>query len=292
MRYYQPVSIEEASTLLQEESGAKIIAGGQSMMPLLRQDIASPDALVDISAVEELEDHRIHVGDERIKVGALVTYSELLSHDLCSEYPLLRDSLEAIGDVQVRNAGTIGGGVAHADPAQDLPPALQCYGTDVVTSDGESEHRYDINELFIDFYFTEIPPHEIVTRIEVERPPPRAGGAFAKHARTPGGFSEAGVAALLIPDADGEEYVDARLAYCAGAPVPRRVPDELEARLVDGALTADEITDVSEALVLNLDNVGDVGDYDEEYNDHIFRVLCKRAITTAAERSAGPTVDD
>ena len=290
MKYYQPGSIEEASEILREDPGAKIVAGGQSMMPLLRQDIASPEALVDITDVTELGDHRIDVTDDRIVVGALVTYSELLSHEICDELPLLEDTLEAIGDVQVRNAGTIGGGVAHADPAQDLPPALQCYGTDIVVYDGEGERTYDITDFFVDFYFTEIAPHEILTRIEIERPPESAGGAFAKHARTPGGFSEAGIAALLIPDNDGTGYADARLAYCAGAPVPRRASEDTEAALIEDELTEDRIAEAGDAIVASLDNVGDVGDYDEAYNDHIFRVLTKRAVTTAAERSAGPEV--
>ncbi|WP_152039495.1 FAD binding domain-containing protein [Salinigranum salinum] len=288
MNYYQPGSLSEASELLSAEQGAKVIAGGQSMMPLIRQDIATPDALVDITRVDEL-DTGVTVTDDTIEIGALVTYRELLEHDVCADLPLLRDSLEAIGDRQVRNAGTIGGGVAHADPAQDLPPALQCYGTDVVISDGESERTHDINEFFIDFYFTSLAPHELVTRVDVHRPPPGAGGAFAKHARTPGGFSEAGVAALCLPDEDGDGFTAVRVAYCAGAPVPRRAPETVEAGLT-GTLTRDDVARAADGIVDSLDNVGDVGDYDEAYNDHVFRVLTKRALTTAAERSAGPEV--
>lgn len=281
----------EAAELLAAEDGAKIIAGGQSMMPLLAQDLASPDALVDITGIDGIE-RSIAVDEATVRVGALVTYRELLDHPVVAELDLLRDSIEAIGDVQVRNAGTIGGGVAHADPAQDLPPALQCYGTDVVVFDGEGERTHDINEFFIDFYFTELAPHEIVTGIEIQRPPDRAGGSFQKHARTPGGFSDAGVAALLVPTGDGTGYEDVRLAYCAGAPVPRRAPAPVEARLAGGtAITADDVRSAADDLVDSLDNVGDVGDYDEAYNEHLFRVLTKRALVTAAERSTGPPVD-
>ncbi len=289
VRYYQPETVSAASNLLQDEPGAKIIAGGQSMMPLLRQGMVKPDALVDITRVEELQGS-VEQTESTVRVSALLTYQELLEHEVTAELPLLRDSLEAIGDVQVRNAGTVGGGVAHADPAQDFPPALQCYGTNVIITDGEQERTHDINDFFIDFYFTELAPHEIVTGIEIQRPPERAGGAFAKHARTPGGFSEAGVAALLTPDESGDGYEDVALAYCAGAPVPRRVPEAVEDALT-GALTKDAIHEAADAIVESLDNVGDVGDYDESYNEHIFRVLTKRALTTAAERSAGPEVD-
>lgn len=273
--------------MLQNEDSAKVIAGGQSMMPLLRQDLVTPGALVDISRVDDL-DRSVTVTDGRVSVGALTTYQDLLEHEICNEFDLLRESIEAIGDVQVRNAGTVGGGVAHADPAQDLPPALLCYGTDLVISDGETERNHDLGEFFIDFYFTELAPHELVIRVDIERPPDGAGGAFSKHARTPGGFSEAGVAALVIPGDDG--YEEVRLAYCAGAPVPRRVPEDVEAELAGGPLTDTDVEIAAAGLVESLDNVGDVGDYDEAYNEHIFSVLTERALTNAAERSAGPPV--
>lgn len=289
MKYYQPETVTEATQLLQREDGAKVIAGGQSMMPLLRQDLVSPGALVDISRVDDI-DRGVRVDDDRVSIGALVTYSDLLAHEVCDELDLLRESVEAIGDVPVRNAGTIGGGVAHADPAQDLPPALLCYGTDLVVSDGESERIHDLGEFYVDFYFTDLAPHELVTRVDVDRPPADAGGAFAKHARTPGGFSEAGVAALVIPDGDGG-YEEVRLAYCAGAPVPRRVPADVEADLAGGPLDADDLERAVDGLVGSLDNVGDVGDYDEAYNDHIFGVLTERALTSATARSDGPTID-
>lgn len=291
MKYYQPETLAETTDLLSSEAGAKIIAGGQSMMPLLRQGLASPGALVDISRVEELSPS-VTVEDDTVRVSALTTYTDLLDHEVCADLGLLRDALEAIGDKQVRNAGTVGGGVAHADPAQDLPPALQCYGADVVISDGESTRRHDVTDFFVDFYFTELAPHEVVTAVEISRPPEGAGGAFAKHARTPGGFSAAGVAALVIPDGDGG-YADVRLAYCAGAPVPRRVPEDVEAGLAGGPLTKERVVEATERVVESLDDDGDVGGLDDggEFNEHLFRVLTKRALVTAAERSAGPEIE-
>lgn len=288
MKYHQPESLAAAADLLADEPSAKIIAGGQSLMPLLRQDLVSPSALIDITRVEELRDPSITLTNSTLEIGALVTYKELLDHPVCGDLGLLRDAVEAIGDVQVRAAGTIGGGVAHADPAQDLPPALQCYGSTVVVFDGNGERSHDINEFFIDFYYTELEPHEIVTRIEVELPPDGAGGAFAKHARTPGGFSQAGVAALLIPGSSG--YTDARLAYCAGAPIPRRAPPDVEALLTENRPTEAVIRDVAAGITDSIEPVGDVDD-DEAYIRHIFRVLTKRAIETAASRSNGPSVE-
>ena len=285
MQYYQPSSLSDAVERLQEADDAKIVAGGQSMMPLLRQGLISPDALVDISAVPDLDS--VTVADGTVEIGALVTYTELLAADPCAELDLLRDSVAAIGDVPVRNAGTIGGGVSHADPAQDLPPALQCYDAAVVSFDGEETRRHDVTEFFLDYYLTELAPHEIVTGIEFEQPPARAGGAYASDTEAPGGWSTAGVAVLLVPDEDGETIADARLAYCAGAPVPQRVPREVEEHLIGETLDRETVDEVGRAVIDDLELIDDVGD-DVEYRKHLFRVMTKRGITTALERSSAP----
>ncbi|WP_336001883.1 FAD binding domain-containing protein [Halorientalis halophila] len=286
MQYYQPGSLADAVDRLKEVDEAKIVAGGQSMMPLLRQGLISPDALVDITAVPDLDE--VTASDDTVEIGALVTYSELLDAELCADLDLLRDAVEAIGDVPVRNAGTIGGGVSHADPAQDLPPALQCLDAAAVSFDGDGTRRHDLSEFFLDYYLTELAPHEIVTGIEFERPPARAGGAYASDTEAPGGWSTAGIAALVVPDAeDGETCVDARLAYCAGAPVPKRVPDEIESLLVGDRIDRETVDEVAMAIVDDLELIDDVGD-DVEYRKHLFRVMTKRAITTALRRSDAP----
>lgn len=287
MQYYQPDSLAEAVDRLKAADDAKIVSGGQSMMPLLRQDFISPDALVDISKLPDLA--AIAAGDDEIEIGALVTYSELLDSELSADLGMLRDALEAIADVPVRNAGTIGGGVAHADPAQDLPPALQCYDAEVVSYDGEETRRHNITEFYFDYYLTELAPHEIVTAVEFERPPAEAGGAYASDTEAPGGWSTAGVAALLLPDEGGESCADARLAYCAGAPVPKRTPREIEERLIGDRIDRQAVDEVGRGIIDDLELIDDVGD-DIEYRKHLFRVMTKRAIATAVERSALPPV--
>jgi len=285
MQYYRPDSLSAAVERLKASEEASIIAGGQSMMPLLRQGLVSGDVLVDISEIPELEG--VTVDDGTVHVGALVTYTDLLESRLCRELPMLRDALEVIGDVPVRNAGTIGGGVAQADPAQDLPPALQCYEATVVTDDGDGTRRHDVTEFFLDYYLTELAPHEIITRIEFDRPAAAAGGAYANDAENPGGWSNAGVAALIVPGEDGETCRDARLAYCAGAPVPRRVSPEIERRLVGSRIDREAVDEVAASVIEDLNIVADVGD-DTEYRKHLFRVMTKRAVRTALERSAAP----
>lgn len=288
MQYYQPSSLPDVVDRLREADDAKIVAGGQSMMPLLRQELISPDALVDITAVPGLDE--VTVTDGTIEIGALVTYTELLDTVLCDDLDLLREAVEAIGDVPVRNAGTIGGGVSHADPAQDLPPALQCYDAVVVSFDGEETRRHDLTEFFLDYFLTELAPHEIVTGIEFERPPADAGGAYASDTEAPGGWSTAGIAALLVPD-DDETIADARLAYCAGAPVPTRVPRDIEKLLVGDRVDRETVDEVAIQIVEDLDLIDDVGD-DIEYRKHLFRVMTKRGISTALQRSNAPPLTE
>ncbi|MCY4730007.1 xanthine dehydrogenase family protein subunit M [Natronomonas gomsonensis] len=290
VQYYQPGSLADAVDRLKEADEAKIVAGGQSMMPLLRQGLISPDALVDITEIPDLD--AVTVTDGTVEIGALVTYSELLETEICADLDLLSDAVKAIGDVPVRNAGTIGGGVSHADPAQDLPPALQCLDAKAVSFDGDETRHHDLSEFFLDYYLTELEPHEIVTGIKFERPPARAGGAYASDTEAPGGWSTAGVAALIVPDADdGETCTDAQLAYCAGAPVPKRVPEEIESQLVGDRIDRETVDEVAMAIVEDLELIDDVDD-DVEYRKHLFRVMTKRAITTALRRSDAPPLTE
>lgn len=287
MQYHRPTSIAEAVDRLEAADDAKVIAGGQSMMPLLRQDLVSPDALVDISGLPDLDEVTVTGG--AVRIGALVTYTELLEAEVCEDLDLLRDAVQVVGDVPVRNAGTVGGGVAHADPAQDFPPALQCYDATVVSHDGEGTRRHDVTDFFLDYYLTELAPEEIITAVEFDRPPEAAGGAYANDAEAPGGWSNAGVAALVVPGEDGG-ITDARLAYCAGAPVPKRVPREIEEVLVGGRIDREAVDEAGARIIEDLDIVEDVTD-DVEYRKHLFRVMTKRAVAAALERSAAPPME-
>lgn len=282
MKYYQPDTVAEAATLLEDEANPKIVAGGQSMMPLLRQGLVSPSALVDITEIDGMDE--ITVADGTVHIGALVRYTDVLDDELCDRLDLLRESIDAIADKQVRNAGTIGGGVAHGDPAQDLPPALQCYEATVTAK--PAEETYELTDFYIDFYFTELPPTQLLTHVEFPLPPEGAGGSYQKYARTPGGYSDAGIAALVVPGESG--YDDVRLAYCAGGPSPQRVPTDIESFLEAG-LSEARISEAGDMLVDNLELVTDVGE-DDAYFEHLFRVLLKRALTEAVERSAGPAI--
>jgi carbon-monoxide dehydrogenase medium subunit len=287
VQYYQPSTLSDAVERLQELDNAEIVAGGQSMMPLLRQELVSPDALVDITQVPDLD--TIEISDDTVHIGALTTYSDVLDSDLSERLPMLRDTLNVIGDIAVRNAGTIGGGVAQADQAQDLPPALQCYKATVVSFDGEETRRHDITEFFHDYYVTDLEPHELITGVSFDAPPERSGEAYANDAENPGGWSNAGIAALLDFDEDEQTCVDARLAYCAGAPVPKRVPRAVEELLVGKRIGRQDVDEVAMAIVDDLELIVDVGE-DKEYRQHLFRVMTKRAIASALERSPAPKI--
>lgn len=280
MEYYEPKKVDEVVTLLSQEARPEIVAGGQSVMPMLRQDDISPTALVDISGLDGLD---TITDDEIVRIGALVRYSDVLNHDICGELDLLRESIEGIADKQIRNVGTIGGGVAHGDPAQDLPPVLQCYEATVTTApDGET---YDLTEFYVNARSTELPPTQLLTSIKFDRPPATAGGSYESYGRY--GYSDAGIAALVVPGDTG--YDDVRIACAAGGPSPQRVPEAVESELESGLAMA-SIATAGEMLVEHL-TVAPDADNDKEHLEHVFQVLLKRALVEATERSAGPDID-
>ena len=280
MKYYQPDTVAQAATLLGEETSPKVVAGGQSMMPMLREGRVAPSALVDITGIDGLCD--IVATDGTVRIGALVRYTDVLDHDISTSLDLLRESIVGIGDTQIRNAGTIGGGVAQGNPAQDLPPALQCYEATVTAEpDGDT---YDLTEFYVDVCATELPPTQLLTHVEFDLPPASAGGSYQNHGLY--GYSDAGVAALVVPGETG--YDDVRVAYCAGGPAPQRVPAPIESFL-EGEPSEAQLSEAGAMLVDSLDLTTGEGT-DETHLEHVFRVLLKRALTEAVERSAGPAI--
>jgi carbon-monoxide dehydrogenase medium subunit len=280
MNYYQPETVAEATTLLDDEVSPEIVAGGQSMMPMLRQGQVSPSALVDITGLDVLDG--INVVNDTVQIGALVRYTDVLDHELCVELDLLRESISAIADTQIRNAGTVGGGVVHGDPAQDLPPALQCYEATVTAEPGGE--TYDLTDFYVDVCSTELPSTQLLTHVEFDHPPKEAGGSYQKHGRY--GYSDAGIGALVVPGETG--YDDVRIAYAAGGPSPQRVPPSIE-NFLEMGLSEQRISEAGDMLIDSLDLVGKTNE-NEAHLEHVFRVLLKRALTEAVDRSAGPAI--
>jgi carbon-monoxide dehydrogenase medium subunit len=199
--YQRPSSIEEALTIIGSDPGAKLLAGGQSLLPLLKLRLGSAETLVDIGRLPGLRGVR-RLDDGRMAIGALTTYADLLDSP-AKEYGLLRDALPHIGDVQVRNLGTVGGSIAHADPASDLPACLLALDAELVVRSASGERTIPINGFFEGPFSTGLGSGEILTEIRLPGPRDDAGSAYATLQQPASGYALVGVAVVVISNGSG-----------------------------------------------------------------------------------------
>ena len=200
--YARPASLGEALRLLRDREGeAKILAGGYSLIPLLRYRLAQPGLLVDIGSLADLAYVRQAAGE--LRIGARTTHHQLEQSDLVRRSGLWSDAAGGIGDPQVRNWGTLGGSVAHADPSSDWPAVLLASRASLVVRDLDRERVIPAREFFLDTFVTAIEPTEILTEVRVPLPPPGSGGAYEKTERKAGDFATAAAAIQLTVAPDG-----------------------------------------------------------------------------------------
>lgn len=278
--FYRASSIPEATALLREHE-AVLVSGGQSLMPLLRQGMIDRDVIVDISSIEGYGD--VTVDDDGLHLGGLATHRTLVEAELRdTPYRALAETAKEIGDEQVRNWGTIGGSVAHADPSLDYPPTLIAMDAVVEYNDGERTERVPIDELYLGPYVTVLAEHEIVTGVHVPVPPQGTGVAFAKSAWRRGDMSLVNAAARLT--VDGSRIETARLGVGAVGPTPLRL-DELATALEGGDPTdADLLDRVADRVPEFTDPVPEAH-ASVEYKNRIATNLTRRVLAEAAERA-------
>ena len=194
--YSRPKTVDEALGLLAKHDDAKILAGGQSLLPLLKIRVATAERLIDIGRLKELRG--IRDWDGGLSIGALTTYSEILnSKSAMKKYPILADSIVDVGDVQVRNRGTIGGSIAHADPASDFPAVALALGAIIVVRSKKGERTINVNEFFEGAFTTALRADEILTEIRIPALPKGAGQAYVKLEQPASGYSIVGAAVVL-----------------------------------------------------------------------------------------------
>jgi len=196
--YVRPASLDEALTLLAQGGGsAKILAGGQSLLPLMRLRLASPARLIDIGRIAELRTIR-DLGGGSTSIGALVTYREVLDSALATRnHPILAEAIPMIGDVQVRNRGTLAGAIAHADPASDMPAILLALDATLVVRSGAGERLVGVDGFFQGAFSTDLAEDEILTEIRLPATPAGAGMAYRAIEQPASGYSMVGVAAVV-----------------------------------------------------------------------------------------------
>jgi aerobic carbon-monoxide dehydrogenase medium subunit len=282
--YHAPTSLSEAIQLLQRHGDeAKVLSGGQSLLPLLKLRVGAAGHLVDIGKIPGLE----YIKEEGgfLRIGGRTRESTLERSDLIKlKYPILFDTAQVVADPLVRNRATIGGNLAHADPANDHPATMLALGAEVTATGPKGQRTIKIGEFFTGIFSTALAPDEILTEIRIPIPPPRSGGAYVKLERKVGDFATAAAAAQVTLSASGEiEQVG--IALTSAGPTPIKASDAerfLLKKKPDAKTLAEAARLAGLAASPSADRRGSV-----QYKREMARVLTGRALARAIERAGG-----
>ncbi|HEY8167103.1 MAG TPA: xanthine dehydrogenase family protein subunit M [Candidatus Limnocylindrales bacterium] len=275
--YQRPATVDEALRAIAADPDAKVLAGGHSLLPLLKLRLARTDALIDIGRLPELKGLR-YAADGSASMGALTTYAELIE---ATKLDFVREGLLQAADVQVRNRATVGGAVAHADPASDLPAMLIALDASIVLRSAIEERVVAATDFFQGPFETALRPDELV--IEIRRPalPEGAGGAYMKLAQPASGYAMVGVCAIVARVAGRIEHARVALTGVSGAAY-RATAVEEGLRGSDGS--AEAIAGAAAEATVNRSVNSDIH-ADREYRTAMAEVYTRRAIEAALARA-------
>ena len=280
--YLRPKTLPEAIGMLQQYGeDAKILSGGQSLIPMMKLRLARPGYLVDINRITGLA----HIKEEGgyLKIGGLTREAELEASPLVrAKYQIIIDTAHVIADPQVRNLATVGGNLAHGDPANDHPATMVALGAQVVATGAKGERVIPIEEFFLTLFSTALQHDEILTEIRIPIPPPRSGGVYLKLERKVGDFATAAVAVQITLDDKGAcQKVGIGLTNVGPTPVKaRKAEDFLRGKKLDEANIAQAAQLASDEADPSADLRGPV-----EYKKGLVKELAKRALTRALQRA-------
>jgi carbon-monoxide dehydrogenase medium subunit len=285
---FAPRTVDEVLDLLTRYGDdAKILAGGQSLIPMMKLRIASPRYLIDVNRIPSLAG--LTQADGRLVFGALCRHAEIAASPLVAEhFPLMIDAARLTADVQVRNRGTIGGSLAHADPAGDWPAALLALDAEVSVTGRGGVRTVPLGAFILDAYTTQVGADEMLTAVAVPLPSPPSGGAYVKFERRAGDFAVASVGVQIGLDDDGRCRTVAVSLGALGA-MPMRVRRAEE--ILRGGTASPDVLDEAARLVQEEaqpfeDTRGSV-----EYKRHLAGVLFRRAFGAALDRARGIVVE-
>ena len=281
--YHRASSIEEALALLdQYGEDAKVLAGGQSLIPLLKLRFASPGHLIDVNPIVELAG--ISEADGHLRIGALTRHVDLIRSETISRaYPVIAAAAPQIADPIVRNLGTIGGSLAHADPAGDLGAVMLAMGASVVLRGSGGERTVSIDEFLVDTFTTSIQPNELLTQVRVPTPPPRSGGTYLKLERKVGDFATV-AAAITLTLSNGS--IGRAGIGLTGVDVKNVHATDAESGLNGTAPSDESFAEAGRLAAAAAHPVCDVRG-SEAYKRHMIEVYVRRGLARALEMANG-----
>ncbi|RMD94988.1 MAG: xanthine dehydrogenase family protein subunit M [Calditrichaeota bacterium] len=282
--YFTPTTLPEAISLLTKYGDeAKILAGGHSLIPMMKLRLATPAYLIDINKISDLE----YVKEEGgyLKIGALTREVTLEESDLVAKkFPILLDTTKVIADPLVRNLATVGGNLAHGDPANDHPATMIALGAQVVATGPKGTRTIPITEFFVDLMTTALQPDEILTEIQIPVPPKNSGGAYFKVERKVGDFAIAGVGVqLTLEKNDVCKAIGIGLTNVGSTPIKA---EKAEQYLLGKKLEEAAIKEAARLASEEADPTSDLRG-DEEFKRSLVKVLTVRAINKALARAKG-----
>jgi carbon-monoxide dehydrogenase medium subunit len=278
--YYNPASLDETLALLDDQGeDAKVLAGGHSLIPAMRLRLAQPEKIIDISSLRQ---QLSYIKEENgvIKIGAMTTHYQVETSDLLKlRAPILPEAAALIGDPQVRNWGTVGGSLVHADPSSDLPAVILALGAELVLQSKAGERVVPIDDFFVTILTTSIESNELLT--EIRFPVPKGKTSYQKLANKASHYSVVGAAAV-IESANGK-CTSAQIAFSGLAATPLRA-EQVEQALVGSTLDDDAIAAACKDCAADVDALADLHG-SQEYRRAMAEVYAKRAIKAAVSRN-------
>ncbi|MCI0698285.1 xanthine dehydrogenase family protein subunit M, partial [candidate division KSB1 bacterium] len=279
-KYFAPPSVAEAVNLLSEHGyDAKLLAGGQSLIPAMRFRLSVPAVIIDLNGINGISGVREDNG--HLAIGAMTREVMLEESSIVqTKYHLLADAARVIADPIVRNMATVGGNIAHADPANDHPAVMLAYNAQVVAVGSGGTRTLNIDDFFVDLFENALDDDEVLTEIRIPRPAAHSGGAYVKMERKVGDYAVSAVAVQLT--LDGDTCVAARIGLTNVSPVPMRATDA-EQVLIGQRVSEDLYEEAGRAAAAECDPSADLRG-SADYKRDITRVLLKRALRTAVQR--------
>ena len=280
--YHSPSTLNEIFKLMEENDGAKILAGGHSLLPMMKIRFSDPAHLIDINGIDELKG--ITEVDGKIHIGAMTTENELINSDLLTQkVPIIVEAAKLIADPQVRNRGTIGGDIVHGDPGNDHPRSMMALDATFILADPNGERAVHANSFFLGTYWTELGENEILKEVQLPIPSENHGYSYTKFKRKTGDFATAATAVVL--SLNGDVCSSINIVMTNVGPTAIKV-EEAEALLI-GKVIDDELINQAAQKAMEICNPIEDLRGNVAYKTHMAGEMTRKAIQTALSRATG-----